>query len=256
MIQVPAERALMVLIDGRELVTLMTLGACPELLVLGYLFNQRLIANAAQIESITVDWERSAAVVKTRSPLHQIEARSARRIVTTGCGQGTVLGDLMKQIDDIRLPQIGAARIGQSSLLSLLETMRRLHSIHRTAGSVHGCALFHGAELWVSVEDVGRHNALDTISGWMLLHAVAGADKILFTTARLTGEMVIKAAQSGIPIIVSRNGVTGMAYDLAAELRMTLIGRAANRHFVCYVGADRYDPEPELYPTALPTAAD
>ena len=104
--------------------------------------------------------------------------------------------------------------------------------------------------------DVGRHNALDTITGWMLLHAVAGADKILFTTARMTGEMVIKAAQCGIPIVVSRNGISGMAYDLAVELRMTLIGRAANRHFLCYVGADRVDAEPQLHPTAIPTAGD
>jgi FdhD protein len=252
LIPVPAERALTVWVDERELVTLMTLGASPELLVLGYLFNQRLIADATQIESISVDWQRSVAAVKTRLP--EIAAKIARRIVTTACGQGTVFGELARQVDAIQLPATADARIRQSSLLRLLEAMRRQHSIHRSAGSVHSCALFRAADLWVSVEDVGRHNALDTITGWMLMHAVAGGDKILFTTARLTGELVIKAAQSGIPILVSRNGVSAMAYDLASKLGMTLFGRAANRHFLCYVGVERFDPEPSA--AALSSATD
>jgi len=244
-IDVPAERPLTISIDGRELVTLMTLGACPELLVLGYLHNQRLIEGAAQIASIAVDWDSGAATVKMRSGTQQIETRTARRIVTTGCGQGTVFRGLMTQIDAIHLPAAAAARISQGTLYRLLDTMREQESLHRGAGSVHGCALYRGAEMLVFVEDVGRHNAIDIISGWMILHGVAGADKILYTTGRLTGEMVMKSAQVGVPIIVSRNGVTAMGYDVARKLGMTLFGRAVQRRFLCCAGAERFDAEPE-----------
>jgi FdhD protein len=246
LIQVPVERALTVFVDERELVTLMTLGASPELLVLGYLFNQHLIASATQIESIAVDWELCTAAVKSRTPVLELKARTARRFAATACGQGSVFGDPMKQIDAMQVPEMGVARIRQSTLHRLLETMRRHHGIHRSAGSVHACALFRGADMLVAVEDVGRHNAVDTITGWMVMHGVAGADKILFTTARLTSEMVMKSAQSGIPILVSRNGVSAMAYDLASKLGMTLFGRAANRRFLCYVGAERFDAEPAV----------
>jgi FdhD protein len=165
------------------------------------------------------------------------------RLVGTGCGLGTVFGDLMTQVDAITLPQAASARVSRSTLLHVLETMRQHDAIHRAAGSVHSCALFQDAGLLVSVEDVSRHNGLDTVAGWMALHGVSGADKILFTTGRLTGEMVMKAAHNGVPIIVSRNGVTAMGCDLAAKLGMTLFGRAANRRFLCYVGAERFDPE-------------
>jgi FdhD protein len=244
-IDVPAERPLTIFVDARELVTLMTLGACPELLVLGYLHNQRLIGDVTEVESIAVDWELSAATVKTRSGVRDIAAKTARRIVTTGCGQGTVFGDLMSQIDSIHLPATGAARIHQSTLYRLLESMREQETLHRSAGSVHGCALFRGAEMLVLVEDVGRHNAIDTIIGWMALHGVAGGDKIFYTTGRLTSEMVMKSAQIGVPIIVSRNGVTAMGFDVAKKLGMTLIGRAMGRRFLCYIGAERIDAEPE-----------
>jgi FdhD protein len=244
-IDVPAERPLTIFVDARELVTLMTLGACPELLVLGYLHNQRLIGDATEVESIAVDWELSAATVKTRSGVRDIAAKTARRIVTTGCGQGTVFGELMSQIDSIHLPPTGAARIHQSTLYRLLESMREQESLHRSAGSVHGCALFRGAEMLVLVEDVGRHNAIDIIIGWMALHGVAGGDKIFYTTGRLTSEMVMKSAQIGVPIIVSRNGVTAMGFDVAKKLGMTLIGRAMGRRFLCYIGAERIDAKPE-----------
>jgi FdhD protein len=244
-IAVPTERPLTLFVDHRELVTLMTLGACPELLVLGYLHNQRLINQVAEVESIAVDWELGAATVKTRSGAHDIEAKTARRIVTTGCGQGTVFGDLMSQIDTIRLPSALEARIAQSTLYRLLETMREEETLHRSAGSVHGCALFRGAEMMVFVEDVGRHNAIDTITGWMVLHGVGGGDKILYTTGRLSSEMVMKSAQVGVPIIVSRNGVTAMGFDVARQLGMTLIGRAVKRRFLCCIGAERFDAEPE-----------
>jgi FdhD protein len=244
-ILIPVERPLTLFVDKRELVTLMTLGAMPELLVLGYLRNQRLIERVQQIESVSVDWEVGAAAVRTHAGLSDLEARTARRVVTTGCGQGTVYGDMMSQIDSVKLPDASVARIRQSTLRRMLETIRQQDSIHRQAGSVHGCALFRGAEMLMFVEDVGRHNAIDTIAGWMAMHGVDGADKTFFTTGRLTSEMVMKSAQIGVPIIVSRNGVTAMGFDLASRLGITLFGRAANRHFLCYSGFERFDSEPE-----------
>ncbi|NRF70848.1 formate dehydrogenase accessory sulfurtransferase FdhD [Aquincola sp. S2] len=244
-IAIPAERPLTVFVDKRELVTLMTLGASPELLVLGYLLNQRLIETVQQVESVTVDWEVAAAAVRTRAGIADIAARTARRVVTTGCGQGTVFGDLLAQLGTLQLPDAGVARIRQSTLTALLDVMRQQDSIHRKAGSVHGCALFCGTRLLMFVEDVGRHNAIDTIAGWMAMHGIGGADKLFYTTGRLTSEMVMKAAQMGVPIIVSRNGVTAMGHELATQLGMTLFGRAANRHFLCYTGFERFDSEPE-----------
>jgi FdhD protein len=243
-IQVPVERPLTLFVDGREIVTLMTLGANPEMLVLGYLRNQRLIAEVAAIESITVDWNSGAAAVKTRAGALGLGAGGEPQLVSTGCALGTVFNDLMTKVDAARLPEAATARISQSTLLRVLDTVRQYDAIHRAAGSVHSCALFRGADLLVSVEDVSRHNGVDTITGWMALHGVPGGDKILFTTGRLTSEMVMKSAHNGIPILVSRNGVTAMGHDLAAKLGMTLFGRAANRRFLCYVGAERFDGEP------------
>ena len=254
-VHIPAERPLTVVVDKRELVTLMTLGACPELLVLGYLLNQRLVADVSEVESITVDWEVGAAAVKTHAGIADLAAKTARRVVTTGCGQGTVFGDAMDQLGSVRLPDAASARIRQGTLLQLLEQMRQRNNIHRKAGSVHGCALFQGASLLAFVEDVGRHNAIDTLAGWMGLHGVAGADKTFYTTGRLTSEMVMKSAQMGVPIIVSRNGVTAMGHGLAERLGMTLFGRAANRHFLCYTGFERFDSEPEPQRAAVRVVA-
>ena len=244
-IHIPAERPLTVFVDKRELVTLMTLGAMPEHLVLGYLLNQRLIQRVDQVESVSVDWEVSAAAVKTREGVADIEARTAKRVVTTGCGQGTVFGDLLEDVHGIRLPSAAMARLRQTTLHRMLETMRQQDSIHRKAGSVHGCALFRGHEMLMFIEDVGRHNAIDTIAGWMGLHGIDGGDKAFYTTGRLTSEMVMKSAQLGVPIIVSRNGVTAMGHQMASRLGMALFGRASNRHFLCYTGAERFDSEPE-----------
>ena len=244
-IHIPAERPLTVFVDKRELVTLMTLGERPELLVLGYLRNQRLISSVTEVESVTVDWDVGAAAVRTHGGVQDIAAKTAHRVVTTGCGQGTVFGDAMTQLHTVVLPNAETARIRQSTLHRMLETMRQQDSIHRKAGSVHGCALFRGAQMLMFVEDVGRHNAIDTIAGWMAMHGVVGGDKAFYTTGRLTSEMVMKAAQMGVPIIVSRNGVTAMGHELATRLGMTLFGRAANRHFLCYTGAERFDSEPE-----------
>lgn len=236
LIYIPSERPLTVLLDERELVTLMTLGASPELLVLGFLLNQRLIASAAEVERIAVDWQSATATVKSRTPSRDAAGAAPRAIAS---GQGSVFSRLMAQVESIRLPDLRAARIRQDDLQALLDVMREHDTIHKLARSVHSCGLFEDARLLVSVEDVSRHNALDTICGWMALHGIGGADKVLFTTGRLTGEMVIKAALCGVPIMVSRNGVSAMGYDLAKKFGMTLIGRAVKRRFICYVGAER-----------------
>lgn len=241
-IYIPAERPLTVLLDDRELVTLMTLGASPELLVLGFLFNQRLIKNAAAIASISVDWKSSTATVRTHGLPSEISG-TLSRTVASGSGQGSIFSRLVAHTDTIRLPAAALARIRGSGLRSLLEAMRQHDSIHRHARSVHSCALFQDARLLVSVEDVSRHNALDTISGWMALHGIDGGDKVLFTTGRLTGEMIMKAAQSSVPIFVSRNGVSAMGYELAKKFGMSLFGRAVNRRFHCYVGEERLDAD-------------
>ena len=225
----------------------MTLGAAPELLVLGYLRNQRLVDSVADLDSITVDWDVNAAAVKTRAGIERFDEKTAKRVVTTGCGQGTVFGDLMGDLDSIRLPTADepSARLSQAALYGLLDAVRRQESTYKSAGSVHGCALFRQGELLTFVEDVGRHNAIDTIAGWMWLNGVEGADKTFYTTGRLTSEMVIKSAQMGVPIIVSRSGITQMGYEVAVRLGLALFGRATNRHFICYCGFDRFDAEPE-----------
>ena len=244
-IDIPAEHPLTVLVDDRELVTLLTLGACPELLVLGYLHNQGLVDSVTDIASIEIDWPSGTAAVSLR-PDTAGQTRISRRLAATGGAHGAIFADLMKRIDAVRLPPPAAARIRQSTLYALLEIVRERDQLHRGTGSVHGCALFRGAEMLMFVEDVGRHNAMDTVAGWMKLHGVAGGDKILYSTGRLSGEMVMKSAQSGVPIVVSRNGVTAMGYDVAHRLGMTLIGRAVKRRLICYVGAERFDAEPEL----------
>jgi FdhD protein len=238
---------LTVFVDNRELVTLMTLGAEPELLVLGYLRNQRLVEHPDEIDSITVDWDVDAAAVKTRAGIARFAEKTAKRVVTTGCGQGTVFGDLMSEIDSIRLPAATdpAARLSQAALYRLLDAVRKQESTYKSAGSVHGCALFRQDEMLIFIEDVGRHNALDTIAGWMWLNDVGGEDKIFYTTGRLTSEMVMKSAQMGVPVVVSRSGITQMGLELAERLGMALFGRATNRHFICYCGFDRFDAEPE-----------
>lgn len=240
---IPAERALTVYVDKRELVTLMTLGAHPEWLVLGYLRNQRLVDSIEAIESITVDWEVGAAAVKTRHGITDIEKRTEKRVVTTGCGQGSVFGDLLGAFDDIELP---ASTITQTQLETITNTIRLQDSVYKTAGSVHGCALFSTAaeetEQLIFVEDVGRHNAIDTIAGWMWLQdaaSVQGKNKAFYTTGRLTSEMVMKSAQMGIPVVVSRSGMTEMGLALAQKLGLCAIGRATNKRFLCFSAPER-----------------
>ena len=246
-ISIPAERALTVFVDRRELVTLMTLGAAPEMLVLGYLRNQRLVESIDDVESISVDWDVQAAAVQTRAGIERFDQKTAKRVVTTGCGQGTMFGDLMTDLDAVRLPAATdpAARISQGALYGLLNAVRLQETTYKSAGSVHGCALFRQAELLTFVEDVGRHNAIDTIAGWMWLNGIEGGDKTFYTTGRLTSEMVIKSAQMGVPIVVSRSGVTQMGHEVATRLGLALFGRASNRHFLCYCGFDRFEAAAE-----------
>ncbi len=256
-ISIPAERALTVYVDKRELVTLMTLGAHPELLVLGFLRNQRLVQSVQEVESITVDWDVGAAAVKTRQGISDIEARTAKRVVTTGCGQGSVFGDLMVEVDKLVLPD---ASLSQSQLYGIVNAIRLQETTYKSAGSVHGCALFQGEEMLVFVEDVGRHNAIDTIAGWMWLQTemaptlaagvgMSGADKVFYTTGRLTSEMVIKSAQMGVPIVVSRSGITQMGHEVAQRIGLCTIGRATNKRFLCYTGPERLHLQPELVGT-------
>ncbi len=257
-IQIPAERALTVFVDRRELVTLMTLGAEPELLVLGYLRNQRLVDAVEDIESVTVDWEVGAAAVRTRAGIEDFDRKTATRVVTTGCGQGTVFGGLMDELGSIVLPAPEQARVSQRALYALLDAVRRQESTYKSAGSVHGCALFtiasDDARLELFVEDVGRHNAIDTLAGWMWLRGMTGADKAFYTTGRLTSEMVMKSAQIGVPIVVSRSGITQMGHELATQLGLALFGRAMNKHFLCYSGFERFDAEPALARAPAPAA--
>lgn len=274
-VQIPAERPLTIYVDRRELVTLMTLGAQPELLVLGYLRNQRLVESVFDIESITVDWDVHAAAVRTRHGIARIEERTASKVVTTGCGQGSVFGGLMDEVDRIELPD---AVLTQAALYGIVNAIRLKETTYKSAGSVHGCALFRGEELLTFVEDVGRHNAIDTIAGWMWMnpesgHAepgslmpgkaapgsagipMSGADKVFYTTGRLTSEMVIKSAQMGVPIVVSRSGMTQMGHAVAQQLGLCAIGRATHRRFVCYSGQHRLVLQPELATPAAVTPA-
>lgn len=241
---IPSERALTVYVDKREVVTLMTLGAQPEWLVLGFLLNQRLVASASDVESITVDWEVGAAGVKTRHGVVDLAQKTSKRVVTTGCGQGSMFGDLMESVDTIALPP---ANITQAQLYNMVNAIRLQESIYKSAGSVHGCALFQDHEMLLFVEDVGRHNAIDAIAGWMSLQSGLRSDnKFFYTTGRLTSEMVIKAAQMGIPVVVSRSGITQMGQMVAQRLGLCTIGRATNKRFLCFSGAHRLVLQPEL----------
>ena len=360
-VSIPAERALTVYVDKRELVTLMTLGAHPELLVLGYLRNQRLVTSAHDIESITVDWDVGVAAVKTWHGIADIEEKTSKRVVTTGCGQGSVFGGLMDEVDQIELP--ADASLTQSQLYSLVNTIRLKETTYKSAGSVHACALFDTAasapEMLLFVEDVGRHNAIDTIAGWMWMNmaptlpaarrslppegaglawggpaeiepprllasrsslppeealrlrpgkavsaAPAGEDLaptfvasgpalspeevmiqrpgpstgsgqakadsaapadeddgdvpgsllkdigserlVFYTTGRLTSEMVIKSAQMGVAVVVSRSGITQMGHQVAQSVGLCAIGRSTNKRFVCYTNPQRLQFEAGL----------
>ena len=228
---VAGELPLTIKVDGEELVTLMTLGSYPEKLVLGYLRNQTLFERPDEIRSVKVDWDRELAEVTTVSGDGLAGVDTSRKTVTTGCGQGTILSCTLDKLYDHRLPP---TKFLQSDIYRVLGQIRDHNRTYRAAGSVHGCGLCKDGEVLWFVEDVGRHNAMDTISGEMWLRGMSGHDKIFYTTGRLTSEIVMKAALMGIPMLVSRNGTTHMGYELARDLGVALIARAKSRQFVAF----------------------
>lgn len=253
--RIAGEHPLTLYLDKRELVTLMTLGAAPEYLALGYLRNQRLIASIDELAAVQVDWESESVAITTRllaqdgvtlwesQQADDIKERLAHKTVTTGCGQGTVFGGLMDEIDEISLPF--DARLTEPALQGMMKQIRHHETIYKQAGAVHGCALCANAgqargDVLLFVEDVGRHNAVDAIAGWMWANRVAGADKVFYTTGRLTSEMVIKCAQMQIPFLVSRSGLTQMGHDIAQRVGMTMLGRCRGKHYLLFTGAERF----------------
>ena len=244
---IAGEHPLTLYVDKREIVTLMTLGQAPEALAIGYLRNQRLVRALDEIAEVQVDWESDAVAVTTRTPITGLTEKMDKRTVTTGCGQGTVFGGLMDEIETIRLRE--DVELTEETLYGLLDAVRRHETIYKSAGAVHGCALADGAEILHFVEDVGRHNAVDAIAGRMWLDGIDGSDKIFYTTGRLTSEMVIKAAQMQIPFLVSRSGLTEMGYRIASRVGITMIGRAVNKHYLLFTGRARFVKS--LSPTML-----
>ncbi len=239
---IPGERPLTIYLDRREVVTLMTLGSAPEALVLGYLRNQRLVESPDDIESIQVDWETDSAAVKTRRSTVDIDALTSKRVVTTGCGQGTMFGGLMEEMAETRLPD--GPNLSQEAIVALIDAIRVHDSIYKKSGSVHACAVFErvgdsDVEMLYFIEDVGRHNAVDSISGLMWLADKSGKDLIFFTTGRLTSEMVIKGAQMGVPFLLTRSGVTLMGLELARKTNLTILSRCSGKHFEIYNAPER-----------------
>jgi len=234
---VAGEHPLTLYLDKREIVTLMTLGHAPEALAIGYLRNQRLADSIDDIAAVQVDWETGSVAVTTRTQ-RDLSSRLGKKTVTTGCGQGTVFGDLMEEIDSVKLrPDV---TLTDADLFALLEKVRKHETIYKQAGAVHGCALAGtGGEILMFVEDVGRHNAVDAIAGFMWLDDIDGSDKVFYTTGRLTSEMVIKCAQMRIPFLVSRSGLTQMGYAIAQKVGITMLGRASGRHYLAFTGKER-----------------
>ncbi len=233
---IAAERALTIYLDRREIVTVMTMGTQPEMLTLGWLRNQRLVGELKHINAVIANWETDSVNVTTNQSIKNLDEKLKHKTVTTGCGQGAIYGDMMAGLSKIRLQ---APTLDQSYIYALLKVLNAHNEVYRQAGAVHGCALCSGTEILSFVEDVGRHNAVDTIAGYMWLNAIGGDDKVFYTTGRLTSEMVIKVAQMGIPVLLSRSGITHMGLTLARRVGVTLISRAKGRHFLIYNGADR-----------------
>jgi len=237
-IELVGERALTLYVDKQEIVTLMTMGTHPELLTLGYLKNQGFFESITELKVVQVDWETEAVAVVTNHQTSDFSKQMEQRTVTTGCGQGTVFGRLMDKLNDIQVPELS---IKQSVLYDLLNSLKHHNEVYKKAGAVHGCALCTGSHIDFFVEDVGRHNAVDSIAGYMWLNQISGKDKIFYTTGRLTSEMVIKVAQMGIPILLSRSGATQMGLDMAKQAGVTLISRARGKHFMVLNGAENIE---------------
>jgi FdhD protein len=251
-IEVSGEHALTIYLDKRELVTLMTLGAAPELLTLGYLRNQALFERIELIDSIQVDWETESVAVTSQhrattgesiwdssDAASLLNQKIAHKVITTGCGQGTQFGNLIEALT--ALPDDANLVLNQATVYEVMNQVRNFESIYKVAGAVHGCALCdsQGKILYFN-EDVGRHNAIDAVSGWMWRNNVQGADHVFYTTGRLTSEMVMKCAQMGIAFLLSRSGVTHMGYKLAEQLNLTMIGRCQGKHYLLFTGRQRF----------------
>ncbi|MGY3569773.1 formate dehydrogenase accessory sulfurtransferase FdhD [Vibrio paucivorans] len=234
--QIACERPLTVMLNWKEIVTLMTLGSRPEALVLGYLKNQSFLSDPEAIESVIIDWETHSAAVVTKENTDHLEKALKKKTVTSGCGQGTMYGNVMKQLENYQVPQ---TEIKQSEIYAALEALTHYNDTYKKAGAVHGCAICRDDEVLSFVEDVGRHNAVDTLAGEMWLNQETGEDKIFYTTGRLTSEMVIKVAQMGIPVLLSRSGVTQMGLDLARKFGITTIARAKGLRFQVFTGAEK-----------------
>ena len=232
-VNVSGESPLTILLNGIELVTLMTLGTYPEELALGYLYNQRILENSSDIRAVEVNWERECVDVNTYSSIDikELEKKLSQRIVTSGCGQGTVFSCTLDKLYDKPLASL---EVKQSTIYALLKTISEYNQIYKSAGAVHGCALCKDDQVLMFVEDVGRHNAADAIAGMMWLQEISGGDKIFYTTGRLTSEIVIKSAHMGISFLLSRSGITHMGLELACDLNMTMIARAKGAAFLVY----------------------
>jgi FdhD protein len=235
-LRVVNERALTLFLNAQEIVTMMTIGDRPDLLAVGYLLNQNMLRPDDIITGIEHDEDLEVVVVRTERATNY-EEKMKKRVRTSGCAQGTVFGDVMERFDEIGLDP--DARIHTSWLYALTKKINTQPSLYLTAGAIHGCVLCQEDRAVAYMEDVGRHNAVDKIAGWMWLNKVPPADKIFYTTGRLTSEMVIKTAMMGIPILVSRSGFTAWGVELARKVGLTLIGRARGQRFVVLSGAER-----------------
>jgi FdhD protein len=242
-LNIAEERPLTIYIDSYEIVTLMTLGTRPELLALGYVKNQGLITNLNEIKSVQVDWDVSAAAITSTNKRNDWIDKLGSRIITSGCGQGTIFNGIMEQLDKFK---IKSKKIKQSTIYLLLKNLNSYNDVYRNAGAVHGCALCQNSKPLIFIEDVGRHNAVDAIAGKMWMEGISGEDKIFYTTGRLTSEMVIKVAQMRIPTLLSRSGITQMGLSLAKELNITLLSRVKNKHFLVYSGDDNIEYDADL----------
>ena len=235
---VTVERPLTLFLNGQEIVTMMTICDYPEYLALGYLLNQNMLRTDDRVTGIVYDDEIETVVVRTERPT-DYEQKLKKKTLTSGCAQGTVFGDLMEKFEDVRLSS--TARIRTSWLAALTRKINTAPSLYLEAGAIHGCVLACEDRPLVYMEDVGRHNAVDKVAGYMWRHGLTPEDKIFYTTGRLTSEMVIKTVQMGIPILVSRSGFTAWGVDLARQAGLTLIGRARGRRFVALAGEERID---------------
>jgi len=253
-VHVPGEMPLTIRVDGMEVVTLMTLGTEPEALTLGYIRNQKLIEDIEEIRSVKVDWERELVDVETQSGggISDWQEKMKRRIVTSGCGQGTIFSCTVDKLYEVQLER---PSLKQSEIYELIGTVGKLNDVYRVSGAVHGCGLCNATESLMHIEDVGRHNAADAIAGRMWLDGIDGGDKLFYTTGRLTSEIVMKTAFMGIPALLSRSGVTEMGLDLAREIGMTMVARAKGRHFLVYNGAENvaFDAIPTVRKSPPPT---